>query len=312
MVLPMGRMEALVATRSAPAPTAGVRPRPARLSRAQVVQRLTVLKPLAAANRGPIAAGDPRRMAGEEYAWLLDLALRRGMTPGELARATGSDWSVLRARLARHGYRPGSPTTTPYRGPVGPPPVIQACRRGHLFDEANTYRYTDASGVGHRVCRRGRAERMRRRRAAAGVGRGPGTVGGGGIPVPGRLDMNGALDLVQQLTGRRPAAATLRGYLSRGDMPARGSDGRFDEQQLRQWLQRRRPRADAATVTRFQRLLAQTQGRSALARVVGRARRAHLTWADIGAPMALTRQQAHSRFAASIRPSAGADQRSGS
>lgn len=294
--------------RSAPAPTAGVRPRPARLSRAQLVQRLLVLKPLAAANRGPIPAGDPRRMAGEEYAWLLDLALRRGMSPGELAGATGSAWSVLRARLARHGYLSVSPTT-PYRGAVGPRPVIQACRRGHPFDEANTYRYTDASGIGHRVCRRCRAERMRRRRAAGAVG--PGTAGGGGVPAPGRLDMIGALDLVEQLTGRRPAAATLRGYLSRGDMPARGSDGRFDEQQLRQWLQRQRPRADAATVTRFQRLLAHTQGRSPVARVVGRARRAHLTWADIGAPIGLTRQQAHARFARSIRPGAGDDQRSG-
>ena len=34
-------------------------------------------------------------VAGEEYAWLIDLALRRGLTPRQLAQATGSTWLVL-------------------------------------------------------------------------------------------------------------------------------------------------------------------------------------------------------------------------
>jgi len=109
--------------------------------------------------------------------------------------------------------------------------------------------------------------------------------------------MNGALDLVEQVTGRRPAAATLRAYLSRGTMPARGPDGHFDEQELRQWLQQREPRADAETIARFQRRLARVRTPAAQARAVTQARAAHLSWADIGEPLGLTRQQAHLRFA---------------
>ena len=37
--------------------------------------------------------------------------------------------------------------------------VDQSCQRGHVFDETNTYRYTDAGGAEHRVCRRCRADR---------------------------------------------------------------------------------------------------------------------------------------------------------
>ena len=55
---------------------------------------------------------------------------------------------------------------TPYRGPARPQEVDQSCQRGHVFDETNTYRYTDAGGAEHRVCRRCRADRMKKRRAA--------------------------------------------------------------------------------------------------------------------------------------------------
>ena len=288
---------------SAPMATPGVAPRPDELSEAALLERLALLKPLAAANRGPIRAGDARRVAGEEYAWLIDLALRQGLAPRRLAQATGSTWLVLRARLARHGYRTTPPTMTPYRGPAPPQEVDQSCQRGHAFDETNTYRYTDAEGAEHRVCRRCRADRMKKRRAATKAARESrlrrdlGTLSGPSVPGRPRLDMNGALDLVEQVTGRRPAAATLRAYLSRGTMPSRGADGLFAEQELRQWLQQREPRADAATIARFQRRLARVRTPAAQARAVTQARAAHLSWADIGEPLGLTRQQAHLRFA---------------
>src|SRR6476469_9302796 len=52
---------------SAPMATPGVASRPDELSEAALLERLALLKPLAAANRGPIRAGDARRVAGEEY-----------------------------------------------------------------------------------------------------------------------------------------------------------------------------------------------------------------------------------------------------
>ena len=63
---------------TAPPATPGIEPRPAKMNAAQMLERLALLKPLAAGNRGPVPAGDPRRVAGEEYAWLIDLAYRQG------------------------------------------------------------------------------------------------------------------------------------------------------------------------------------------------------------------------------------------
>lgn len=294
-----------LAVMAAPPATPGIEPRPRRMSTAQMLERLTLLKPLAAGNRGPVPAGDPRRLAGEEYAWLIDLAYRQGVPTGELAAATGSSWPVLRARLARHGYRAAPPTMRAYRGAAPTSAAELECRRGHAFDEVNTYRYTDAAGAEHRVCRQCRADRMKIRRADAKAARESrlrhdlGTLSGSSVAGSDRLDMDGALDLIEQTTGRRPEAATIRGYLSRGTMPARGPDGRFDAQELRLWLQRRAPRADAATVDRFQRRLARLRTPQARARAVAEARQAHVSWADIGEPLGLTRQQAHQQFAAS-------------
>lgn len=288
---------------AAPSATPGLEPRPKKLSTEQMLERLALLKPLAAGNRGPVPAGDPRRLAGEEYAWLIDLAYRQGVPTGELAAATGSSWPVLRARLARHGYRAAPPTMRAYRG-AAPTSDAEECRRGHTFDEANTYRYTDAAGAEHRVCRQCRADRMKARRADAKAARESrlrhdlGTLSGSSVAGADRLDMDGALDLIEQTTGRRPEAATIRGYLSRGTMPGRGPDGRFDTQELRLWLQRRAPRADAATVARFQRRLARLRTPQARARAVAEARQAYVSWADIGEPLGLTRQQAHQQFAA--------------
>ena len=73
-----------------------------------------------------------------------------------------------------------------------------------------------------------------------------------------------------------------------------------DEQELRRWLQERVPRADAATVARFQRRLARLRTPQARIRAVTEARAAHVSWADIGEPLGLTRQQAHQQFAAAI------------
>ena len=39
------------------------------------------------------------------------------------------------------------------------------CKRGHPFDEANTYRFTTSKGKPGRACRRCRTEYMRQRRA---------------------------------------------------------------------------------------------------------------------------------------------------
>ena len=295
-----------MALSTAPPVTPGIEARPASMSTVQMLERLKLLQPLAAGNRGPIPAGDPRRVAGEEYAWLIDLAFRQGVTTGELTGATGSSWPVLRARLARHGYRAAPPTMRPYRGGAQTSTAVEECQRGHAFDEANTYRYTDAAGTDHRVCRQCRADRMRTRRADAKAARESrlrhdlGTLSEPSVAGRGRLDMDGALDLIEQITGRRPAAATVRGYLSRGTMPARGPDGRFDEQELRRWLQERVPRADAATVVRFQRRLARLRTPQARIRAVTEARAAHVSWADIGEPLGLTRQQAHQQFAAAI------------
>lgn len=292
-----------VAVLGAPLATPGIGPRPAEMSTTQMLERLTLLQPLAAGNRGPIPAGDPRRVAGEEYAWLIDLAYRQGVTTSELVAATRSSWPVLRARLARHGYRTAPPTMRAYRGPA-PTETVEECQRGHAFDEMNTYRYSDSSGAEHRVCRQCRADRMKARRAEAKAARESrlrhdlGTLSGSSVSESDRLDMNGALDLIEQITGRRPAAATVRGYLSRGTMPARGPDGRFDAQELRRWLGERAPRADAVTVARFQRRLARLRTPQARVRVVTEAREAHLSWADIGEPLGLTRQQAHQQFAA--------------
>lgn len=286
-----------------PPATPGIGPRPAKMNAEQMLERLTLLQPLAAGNRGPIPAGDPRRVAGEEYAWLIDLAYQQGVPPSELAAATGSSWPVLRARLARHGYRNAPPTMRGYQG-TAPSSAMQECQRGHAFDEANTYRYTDAHGAEHRVCRQCRADRMKTRRADAKAARESrlrhdlGTLSGTSVAESGRLDMDSALDLIEQITGRRPAAATVRGYLSRRTMPARRPDGRFDEQELRVWLERRPPRADAATVARFQRRLARLRTPQARSRAVAEARQAHVSWADIGKPLGLTRQQAHQQFAA--------------
>jgi len=289
---------------TAPPATPGIEPRPAKMNAAQMLERLALLKPLAAGNRGPVRAGDPRRVAGEEYAWLIDLAYRQGVTHGDLAAATGSSWPVLRARLARHGYRAAPPTMTPYRGAAEKPATAAQCQREHVFDEGNTYLYTDAAGAEHRVCRRCRADRMKTKRTDAKAARESrlrhdlGTLSGASVTEPTRLDMDGALDLIEQMTGRRPVAATIRGYLSRGTMPVRGPDGRFDVKELRLWLQRREPRANAATVARFQRRLARLRTPQARARAVTEARQAHVSWADIGEPLGLTRQQAHQQFAA--------------
>ena len=267
-----------------------------------MLERLALLKPLAAGNRGPIPADDPRRVAGEEYAWLIDLAFRQGVTPGELAAATGSSWPVLRARLARHGYRAAPPTMMAYRGPA-PKSVTEQCQRGHVFDEGNTYRYIDTAGAEHRVCRQCRADRMKAKRADAKAARESrlrhdlGTLSEVSVTGPSRLDMHDALDLIERTTGRRPAAATIRGYLSRGTMPPRGPDGRFDLNELRRWLQQRAPHADAATVARFQRRLSRLRTPQARAHAVAQARQAHVSWADIGEPLRLTRQQAHQQFA---------------
>lgn len=290
---------------TAPTATPGIEPRPRRMDAAQMLRRLALLKPLAAGNRGPVRAGDPRRVAGEEYAWLIDLAYREGVTPSELAKATGSSWPVLRARLARHGYRAAPPTMTSYQGAAEEPAEAEQCQRGHVFDENNTYLYTDATGAEHRVCRRCRADRMKIRRTDAKAARESrlrhdlGTLSEASLSGPARLDMNGALDLIEEQTGRRPASATVRGYLSRGTMPARGPDGRFDAKELRRWLQQRSPRADAATVARFQRRLGRLRTPQARARAVAEARGAHISWAEIGEPLGLTRQQAHQQFAAS-------------
>lgn len=294
-----------MATVTAPPASPGIEPRPVKMTAAQMLERLALLKPLAAGNRGPVPAGDPRRVAGEEYAWLIDLAYRQGMTPGELATATGSSWPVLRARLARHGYRAAPPTMTPYQGAAEKQEPAAECQRGHPFDDENTYRYADAAGAEHRVCRRCRADRMKtKRRLDAKAARESrlrhdlGTLSGASVTGPTRLDMDDALDLIEKMTGRRPAAATIRGYLSRGTMPARGPDGRFDATELRLWLQLRAPQANAATVARFQRRLARLRTPQARARAVAEARQAHVSWADIGEPLGLTRQQAHQQFAA--------------
>jgi predicted DNA-binding transcriptional regulator AlpA len=108
-------------------------------------------------------------------------------------------------------------------------------------------------------------------------------------------------DLQERLTGVRPARATIRSYLSRGQMPAQVEPGLWADPEIREWLRGGRMRRDPDTLTRvLDRVAAagRSDNRPALDRAVQAARKAGASWAVIAAVLGVSRQAAWKRYRA--------------
>lgn len=328
-------MAVIGASRRPPA-TPGLPRRPARLTDEAVLERLRLLAPLAAANRGPIPLGDRRRVGAVEFTWLLAEARRREISTRDLSTTTGVRWATLDRRLRRYAITatvPPSMSTDQGRQVQRPNAVL--CKRQHEFTPENTYVFTDARGRSHRSCRRCRADREAKRRAEGKVAltesgeanRGPAagsrqddrhrrdqqtrsdlslqTSASGDrtqrIDAK-RLTISEVADLQERLTGVRPAPATLRSYLSRGQMPAQVQSGLWTEPDIRRWLQRGRMRRAPTRLAPVRDRLATAVAAGdqvAVERAVRLARSAGAGWDLIAQVLGVTRQAAWKRYTGS-------------
>jgi hypothetical protein len=164
-------MTAIGTGRRRPPATPGLPRRPARLTEEVVLERLRLLAPLVAANRGTIPSDDRRRVGAVEFTWLLAEARRRGITA---RRALGGEgYAVVNTGSAASPECDDADRVTSitmYQGRRVQRPVA-TCKRGHEFTPENTYVFTDALGRSHRSCRRCRADLQARRRADQRVAR---------------------------------------------------------------------------------------------------------------------------------------------
>lgn len=87
-------------------------PRPApRMPAPDVVERLRQMQAVVAALNGAATVDDPRRKVALEYAALLNrLTTEEGFSLNRLAGLVGVTYQALRARLARFGYLPPTPS----------------------------------------------------------------------------------------------------------------------------------------------------------------------------------------------------------
>ena len=117
------------------------------------------------------------------------------------------------------------------------------------------------------------------------------------------LDVRGVADLQEELTGKRPAGATIRSYHSRGLMPPQIEPGRWAEDDIRDWLRRRRIRPSAAATQRLCERLAATARKAttrtdweAVHRLVQQAREINIAWTTIGRALDISGQAAWARY----------------
>lgn len=321
-----------------PPATPGVPRRPSRMSQEKMLERLGLLAPLAAANRGTIPLGDPRRVAAVEFTWLLAQARSRGTTTQELVSATGMRWSTLDQRLRRHAMTATvPPSLVTYQGQQAQRPTVTSCKQGHQYTPENTYTYQDANGRSHRSCRRCRADREAERRAAKRTPKGSGkdrphgsdpaaasrsgdrrrrdqqnrssssvrgSTSASSVPRPveaSTLTLGEIVDLQERVTGVRPARSTIRSYHSRGQMPAQVQPGRWAEADIRRWLADGRMRRNPAALARVLDRLAATattEDPKAIARSVRAARKAGAPWESIAGALGVSRQAVWKRYRA--------------
>lgn len=128
-------------------------------------------------------------------------------------------------------------------------------------------------------------------------------------PVP-TLDVRGVADLQEKLTGKRPAAATVRSYHSRGLMPAQVEPGRWVEADIQDWLRQRRIRPSVTITNRICNQLATAarqattkNDRAAIDQLVHQARDINIGWATIGRALDISGQAAWARYNRSDRDS---------
>lgn len=91
-----------------------------------LAQTLRELNAIARTLRGAVPAGDPRRLASEEFSALLAKLRDDGFNMFEVARVLGTSYDTLRARLARHGYKHQPPSQRRYQGGRRRPVVAAA------------------------------------------------------------------------------------------------------------------------------------------------------------------------------------------
>ena len=324
---------AVIGASGRPPATPGLPRRPSRLTNEALLERLRLLAPLAAANRGPVPLGDRRRVGAVEFTWLLAEARRRGISTRDLAAATGVRWATLDQRLRRHAMTATvPPSMSTYQGRQVQRPNAVLCKRQHEFSPENTYVFTDAGGRSHRSCRRCRADREAKRRAEGKVAL---TESGEANRVPAAgsreddrrrrdqqtrsdlslrtpasadrtqrieaktLTISEVADLQERLTGVRPAPATLRSYLSRGQMPAQVQPGLWNEPDIRRWLRRGRMRRTPTRLAPVRDRLADAVAAGdhvAVGRAVRSARNAGAGWDLIAQVLGVSRQAAWKRY----------------
>ena len=117
------------------------------------------------------------------------------------------------------------------------------------------------------------------------------------------LDVHGVADLQAELTGKRPNDATIRSYHSRGLMPTQIEPGRWAEEDIRQWLHRRRvrpsPEATRALcdkLARAARRTANPDDRHTVEALVDQARGINIGWTAIGRALDISGQAAWARY----------------
>ena len=117
------------------------------------------------------------------------------------------------------------------------------------------------------------------------------------------LDVRGIADLQHELTGKRPTEATIRSYHSRGLMPSQIEPGRWAEEDIRQWLHRRRVRpSPEATRTLCDKLAhaarqaATPDDRHTVEALVDQARGINIGWTTIRRALEISGQAAWARY----------------
>jgi hypothetical protein len=149
------------------APKARLRVKP------EVADRLYEMWLVASTVNGRTPADAPERKVSEEYTALLAALVDQGVAVKEIGRAIGINRTGINARLARHGYRPASPSQAhnTYKGQPTKSGEQTECKWGHPLSGDNL---RIVSTTGMRACRacgrRRSSEYNARKRAKAGLG----------------------------------------------------------------------------------------------------------------------------------------------
>ena len=117
------------------------------------------------------------------------------------------------------------------------------------------------------------------------------------------LDVHGVADLQATLTSKRPNDATIRSYHSRGLMPPQIEPGRWAEEDIRQWLHRRRVRPSPEATRALCDKLARAARRTAnpddhhtIEALVNQARGINIGWTTIRRALEISGQAAWARY----------------